>query len=279
MRVALVTDSAANVPPAEVERHGIEIVPLYLKLGEEVHQDGVGIPLDAFYRRLVDEKVPASTAGPPANDFREAYERALARADALVCVTVASFVSVTHASALNAAKELGDRVRVVDSKNASMAEGFCVLEAARLAAGGAGVDDVERRAREMAERVQLVATINTFEYLKRSGRVNALLAFAGTALNIKPAFAFRGGKVEQLGRARSRARAVDRLVEEVRAGARGPVHLAVVHAACAAEAAGLHERLAGELSPVEAHLADFTPVMGAHTGPGLLGICFWSEEH
>jgi DegV family protein with EDD domain len=168
-------------------------------------------------------------------------------------------------------------VRVIDSKSASMGEGFAVLEAARLAAGGAGLDAVAARAEETARRAQVIATINTFEFLRRSGRVHALLAYAGAALNIKPVFAFRGGKIEQLGRPRSRGRAIERLVEEVRRGAEaGPLRLAVAHADCAAEAAPLLERLTNEVPTAETFFTEFTPLMGAHTGPGVIAVCFWA---
>jgi DegV family protein with EDD domain len=129
----------------------------------------------------------------------------------------------------------------------------------------------------MVGRVQLVATINTFEYLRRSGRVHALLAYAGAALNIKPVFAFRRGAIEQLGRPRSRSRAIERLVSEVhRAAGSAPVHLAVAHADCHQEAGLLLERLCDELDCAERFLTEFTPLMGAHTGPGVIAVCTWA---
>src|SRR5947209_7668971 len=114
MRITVVTDSAANVPPDLVERYGITVVPMILKFGDRELRDGVDIPEGGFYKALVEESVPVSTSAPSQGDFRVAFERALHRGDGVVCVTVASFVSVTYESALGAAKELGDRVRVVD---------------------------------------------------------------------------------------------------------------------------------------------------------------------
>ncbi|MGH2728903.1 MAG: DegV family protein, partial [Actinomycetota bacterium] len=195
MRTAVVTDSAANLPPEMAAEHGISVVPMYLKFGESVYQDGVDLPRNEFYAKLEREEVPVSTAAPSGGDYREAFERALESADGVVCVTVASFVSVSHESARIAANELGGRVKVVDSKSASMGEGWAALEAARLAATGAALEEVAARAEEVTARTQLAATINTFEFLRRSGRVHALLAYAGTALNIKPVFALRAGKI------------------------------------------------------------------------------------
>lgn len=277
MTVRIITDSAATLPAATAAEYAIDVVPMYLKFGDETYRDGIDLPPGDFYERLQTETVPVSTAGASVGDFQDVFEKALKKSDAVVCITVASFVSVTYTSASIAARDFGDRVVVVDSASASMGEGFIALEAARVAQQGAAAGVVAARAREIAGRTQVVATINTFEYLKRSGRVHALMAYAGTALGIKPVFAFRGGAVEQLGRPRSRTKAVERVADEVRAAAaRGPLHLAVCHAAAPGEAAALLERLTAERRPAEAYLAEFTPLMGAHTGPGLLGAAFWS---
>lgn len=277
MSIAVVTDSASNLPAELVSEHGISVVPMYLKFGESIYQDGVDLPRGEFYGKLAREEVPVSTAAPSVGDYREAFERALGDADGVVCITVASFVSVSYESARVAANELGDRVRVIDSKSASMGEGWATLEAARLAGSGAALDAVAARAEEIAQRTQLAATINTFEFLRRSGRVHAVLAYAGTALNIKPVFALRGGKIEQLGRPRSRTRAIERLLEETRPlAARGPLHCAVAHADVPDEAEALLARITGELDCAETVLTEFTPLMGAHTGPGVLAIAAWS---
>jgi len=276
VRVAVVTDSASNLPREVIAEHGIHVVPMILKFGEEVLYDGVDLDVQDFYRRLVDEQVPASTSAPSAGDYRDVFERALADADVTVCVTVASFLSVSHEAAVQAAASFGERVRVVDSGSASLGEGLAVLEAARAASDGAGADQVAARAADVASRTAFVATIDTFEFLRRGGRVNALMAYAATTLNIKPVFAVRGGKVEQLGRPRTRARALDRIVEEVRRGAgHGRPRIGVAHANCAEEAAALAERLRAEFDPKETLVSAFTPLMGAHTGPGVLGVAFW----
>ncbi|MFA5890461.1 MAG: DegV family protein [Actinomycetota bacterium] len=274
MPVVVITDSAANLPLDLVEQHRIRVVPMVLKFGDRLLRDGVDIPQGSFYAALVEEQVPVSTSAPSAGDFGEAFERALGSADGAVCVTVASFVSASFEAAAGAAREFGGRVRVVDSKSASLGEGFAALEGARLAAGGADLDAVTARAQDVATRATLVATINTFEFLRKTGRVNALFAYAGTALNIKPVFAFRGGKLEQLGRPRTRARAVERMMVEVRAPD-GLLHVGVVHADCSEEADVLRAQIEDEVSTAEILVSEFTPLMGAHTGPGVLGVAFW----
>ena len=274
MKVAVVTDSAANLPADLVAAHDISVVPMILKFGDRVLLDGVDLPEGEFYRALVEERVPVSTSGPSVGDFRTAFDHALAHSDAVVCVTVASFVSATHDSAVQAARAFGGKVHVVDAKSASLGEGFVALEAARLAQTGASVDEVVVQAEDMVERTSFVATINTFEFLRRSGRVNAVLGYIATTLDIKPVFAFRGGKLEQLGRPRTRARAIERLLAEVRA-AGGPLHVGIAHADCAAEAEELAEVVRAEIPHTELFVSAFTPLMGAHTGPGVLGVGFW----
>ena len=275
MKIAVVTDSASNLPRDLVESCDIHVVPMILKFGERALLDGIDMPPEQFYKALVEEKVAVSTSGPSVGDFAAAFERALSGADGVVCVNVASFVSATYGTAVSAAKEFDGRVRVVDSKSASLGEGFVALEAARAGASSADLDAVVARAEQVVEQVCFAATINTFEFLRRSGRVNALFAYAGTALNIKPVFAFRHGKLEQLGRPRTRQRAIDRIVEEVQAASsRGPLHLGVAHADCEEEAEQLLARLTAEIPHVETFISPFTPLMGSHTGPGVLGVGF-----
>lgn len=276
MAVAVVADSAANLPRDLVAENDIHVVPMILKFGDRLLRDGVDLPEGGFYKALVEEGVPVSTSAPSVGDFHEAFDAALSSADAVCCVTVASFVSAANDTALQAARDFGGRVRVVDSKSASLGEGFAALEAARAARAGASFGQVVARAEDIAHRVQFVATINTFEFLRRSGRVNVVLAYAATTLNIKPVFAFRGGKLEQLGRPRTRTKALARVVDEAKRCARsGPLHLGVAHADCADEAAELLETLQRDVPMVEAIVSEFTPLMGAHTGPGVLGAAFW----
>src|SRR5438477_385305 len=127
--------------------------------------------------------------------------------------------------------ESGRPVEMVDSTNASMAEGFVAIEAARAASAGAALADVVGRAREVAARTRIFATIDTFEFLKRSGRVRKVQAYAATMLNIKPVFRFQDGDAEGIGRPRTRGRALDRIVEETLREAGGrTLHLAAFHA-------------------------------------------------
>jgi DegV family protein with EDD domain len=274
--VAVVTDSAANLPRELARDLGIEVVPMYLKFGEQVYRDGVDLTPADFYERLVRDGEPASTSVPSPGDFLEAYQRT--GQEELVCITVASSMSSSLQQATFASERFPGRVEVVDSMTASMAEGFVAAEAARLAVAGRSIEAVAARAREVAHRTRLLATVATFEFLRRSGRVNKLQAYAATMLDIKPVFGFKGGEIAAVARTRTRRRAVDRIMEDTVADAGDrPLHLAVIHAAAEDEAHELLDRLADRTHVVEGLIAPVTPVIGAHTGPGLIGTAFYCD--
>jgi DegV family protein with EDD domain len=132
--VAIVTDSASNLPSARAEEFGIEVVPMYLMFGERVYRDGVDLAPEDLYERLSTHSAVASSSTPSPADFLAAYERTGQRE--IACVTVASSMSSSHQEAVLAAGQFDGRVEVVDSMNASMAEGFVALEAARCAVAG-----------------------------------------------------------------------------------------------------------------------------------------------
>jgi DegV family protein with EDD domain len=274
--VAVVTDSAANLPGELVRELGIEVVPMYLKFGEAVYRDGVDLTPADFYQRLVRDGQPASTSVPSPGDYLEAYRRA--GQEEIVCVTVASSMSSSSQQATLGSERFPGRVEVVDSMTASMAEGFVAEEAARAAVAGGSIEEVAERARDVARRTRLLATVGTFEFRRRSGRVNSLQAYAATMLDIKPVFGFKDGKIAAVARTRTRRRAVDRILADTvaEAGDR-PLHLAVIHAAAEDEARDLLNRVADRTHVIERVIAAVTPVIGAHTGPGLLGTAFYGD--
>jgi DegV family protein with EDD domain len=274
--VAIVTDSAANLPGALVAELGIEVVPMYLMFDDRVYRDGVDMAPEDLYQRLVTHSATATTSTPSPADFLDAYRRA--GQDEIVCVTVAASMSSAHHEAALAARRFGGRVEVVDSTTASMGEGFVALEAARLAAAGGSLSEVAERAREVAGKARICAAIDTFEFLRRSGRVKKLQAYAATMLDIKPVFRMAAGEIGPVARPRTRRRAIDRVIQETleEIGER-PVHLAAIHAAAEQDARQLIDSIVEQVMVVESHVVAVTPVIGAHTGPGLVGTAFFCD--
>ena len=272
--VAVVTDSAACLPEDLSRELGIVVVPIHVRIGDKAVPDGEGA--EGFHKRLRETEDPVATSTPSPGDFLGAFERT--RASGVVCVTVASSVSGVHRAATIAAADGRADIEVVDSGGASMAQGFVAMEAARAVRAGGDLAETAARARDVAGRVTLMAAIETLEYLRRSGRVNRLLSYAGTMLNVKPVFRMRGGEIESAGRPRTRRRALDRLADEARSdiGVR-PAHLAAIHADAEEDARNLLDSVEGQVEVVESYVAAFTPAMGAHMGPGAVGLAWFCD--
>ncbi len=272
MTVAIVTDSAAALPADLAARHRITVVPMWLSIRGQSVREGER-PLSEL---LGDERV--STSGPAPGEFAAAIEPRLTD-DGVLVLTIASTMSGTHEAATVAARQLGDRVRVVDTATAAGAEALVVLAAATAAERGASLDEVEAVAKDVVERVQLVAAVPNLDHLVRSGRVPGIAGWAGRRLGINPLFEFRGGKVRRLRPALSADAALDRMVNRFR-GSREPntrLHVAALHAVAPEAAARLLQRVEAEVSPATKFTGEFGSVMVVHTGPGLYGLAWWWE--
>lgn len=272
MAVRIVTDSTADVPPELVERHGITVVPLLVHFGEQSFRDGVDLTFDAFYHRLRSGNVYPTTSQPPVETFKDTFERLAADGSAVVAIHLASTFSGTFQSSTLAAQMLpASRVTVLDSGSVSMGLGWLVLAAARAAEAGASVAEIVALVERLRPRVRTFAVFETLEYLQRGGRIGRARAFLGSLLGVKPLLEVRDGEVLPRERVRTWKRAVERLVELVLA--LGPItHLAFLHAAAPEAVAGLRERLAPHLAGVETVTCAIGPVLGAHIGPGAVGI-------
>jgi len=284
-RLALITDSAACLPPHLAEEHSIEVVPLTLVLEGKAYPDQADGDSHQFYQHLRSARRLPTTASPPPGDYLEALRRAASKVEAALCITVGSRFSSSYDSAVQAAERArGElptlQVKVIDSGAAAMAQGFMVLEAARAAAAGADLEAAASRAEAMKPHVAVIALLDTLDYLARGGRVPRAAAWASSLLQVKPIVEFSHGTVRLVGRVRVRRRAQERLyalLEERAAGARS-LHLCIHHADAPEEAQALFEQARSTLRPVEIYISEFTRVMSAHTGPGLLGFACYCDS-
>jgi DegV family protein with EDD domain len=280
VKVAVVTDSVANLPPELMERYSITVIPLLVAFGQEVFRDGVDMTSAQFYHRLREDEHLPTTSTPSMGDFLSLFHRLAREAEAIACIHLAHELSAT----VTIAEEVGQSfkevpVRVVDSRSAAMAEGFVVLEAARMAAEGGDLAAVVARARGMIPQVNLVVMLDTLKYLYRGGRIGRAARLMGSALQFKPVLSIENGVVDALERPRTWAKAVRRILEIMATRVRErPVHAAVVHADAFDKAERLRQKVASLFNCRELYLTDLTPVMGTHAGPGVLGMAWWSEE-
>ena len=274
MPVKVITDSTAALDPGMASAHGIAVVPCRVVIG------GVGYPDDAVsLQELLDRfEEGVTTAGPSPGDFGEALAGA---EDGAVVITVAGNLSSSYKAAGAAASLASDRgVRVVDGGTAAGAQALAVLHAARVAAEGANLDEVEAAARLVLGKVRLFGALETFEYLVRGGRLNSVVGRLAAGLRIHPIFELRRGNIVSLAPCFSQDRAVGRLLGYWRRsrveGAR--LHIVSLHALAEENARRLLEEVRREVEPATGLVSEFGPVMVVHTGPGLLGLAWWWEE-
>jgi DegV family protein with EDD domain len=273
MPVAVVTDSTAYLPPDLVRTHRLTVVPLTVVLNGAEGLEGVETYPEDAARALSGRRVSVSTSRPAPEQFAEVYRTLLAGgADALASVHLSAELSGTVEAARLAAAEFGDRIAVVDSRSTGMGLGFPVLAAAATAAGGADLDGVHRAALDAIDRTTIFFYVDTLEFLRRGGRINAAEALLGTALSVKPIMHMPDGRIVVRDKARTASRGVARLVDlAVEAAGDAEVDLAVHHLAAPQRAeqlvAALTARLGDRLR--DTYVTEAGAVVAVHAGPGL----------
>ena len=280
----MVTDSVACLPKELVDKYAISIVPISLIIEGRVYKDGVDITPTEVYRLLSANKINPTTSSPTPGDFIQVYRDLSKSVEGIVCITICSdismmFDSATKAKLMAEEEKLPVSINLVDSRTAGGAQGFVALAAARAAASGKDLAEVTRTAELMIPRVNMIAVLDTLYYLARAGRIPKIAAWAGSMLKINPILTFAHDRIGMLERARTKPRGVNRLVEIMQERTKGkPVHVNVMHANVADEAATLKERIESEFRCTELFVTDFAPTMGVQAGPGTLALAFYSEE-
>ena len=280
------TDSTCCLPPELMSKYHIQVVPLLIIHQGDTYRDGIDLPVSEVYRIMRRRQEMPTTAVPSPVDFLETYRQLSEKAESILCVTVTSTLSGTFKAALLAREMAREEmpntaIEVIDSRTVAGSMGFIVLAAARAAAEGADLVSAGDAARSMIPRVSFVSAIDTLYYLARTGRTGKASAWAASVLNIKPIVEIptSEGQTVPVERARTRAKAMKRLLGIVaeRVG-ESPVHVMVHHADMPEEAEAVRAQLAAQFDCAELHVTEFTPLMGVHTGPGLVGIAFYKED-
>jgi DegV family protein with EDD domain len=271
-RIAIVTDSTADLPTQLVRGRSITVVPLTLHFEGRSLLDGVDIRPSEFYRKLPNATTHPTTSQPAPGRFAEAYAELLTTHSEVVSIHISEKLSGTYASAVQGA-EMTDpkRVTVVDSELVSMSLGLLTLAASEIASQGATAQVVAQRITAMREQVQTYFSVATLEFLRRGGRIGRASAMLGSVLQVKPVLCIRDGLVTPLERVRTFDRALNRIVELTREVDRGKGLCVIVgHADAEVDA----ERVARELEPMAETLMiqPLGPVVGAHAGPGVVGV-------
>jgi len=277
--VKVVTDSVADLPSEVVEELAITVIPLNVRFGTDVYRDGVDLTAEEFYDRLKSSDTVPVTSVPSLGAFAEAYDKLSEETDEILAITVSAKLSATYKVAEQGIGLMKKkcRVEVLDSQSATMAEGFIVMRAARAAQAGASFDEVMEVARKTIPRVGFLAAFDTLEYLRRGGRIGKAGVFLGSMLKVNPLITLKSGVVEPAGRARSRTKAIERLYDFAVNYSRAE-EIAVEDAACPDDAETLVERLSSKFPQEHIYRVRMTPVIGTHTGPGLLSVAILGDK-
>jgi DegV family protein with EDD domain len=273
--IKIVTDSTANLPDDVLARYDIRKVPIAIQFGHETYEEDIDIDRDMFYRKIEEMGIIPTSSQPATGRFTEVYRELAAAGHEILSIHVTSKHSGTCQSATLASSMVPEaKVEVFDSASISLGTAYMVLEAARAAEKGWGMEQTLDRLRLVRERMRLFLTPSTLKYLQMSGRVGKLQSALASVLQLKPIIKLEDGALEACENVRTRSRALNRVVEMLveAVGAHDPVNVAVVHARAPEEGRGLLERLKSVLNCHETLFDDLVASLAVHGGPGVVGV-------
>jgi len=282
-KVVIVTDSTASIPETLIDELNIRWVPYYIHRGQEVLRDLVTAQSDPFYKWLPTARELPKTASPGPGDYITLYEQLADEGfSEIVSIHMTSKASGAYQAAVAARAMVLEtipklQIDVIDTLNVSMCHGWMVIEAARLALAGKGMDQVIEQVRRMIPVAQMIQTADTLRYLYLGGRIGKAKHLLGSILNIKPLISMKDGEIVAVGQARSRGeayRSIARLVEKA-VGNKGKIKIAYMHAAACEEALKLKELVEDRVIAVESLVCELSPALGVHSGPGTAGVCYY----
>jgi DegV family protein with EDD domain len=283
--VAVLTDSTASIPEPILKELKIRTVAYYIHRGEEVLRDLVTIQREEFLSWLITARVLPTTASPGPGDYFEAYESLADEGhNDIVSIHMTSKGSGAYQAALLAQsmikeKDPGVQVEVIDTRNVSLCQGWMAIEAARAALAGLGLNEIVAKVKQMVPITHMIQTADTLKYLYMGGRIGKATNLVGSLLNIKPLIGMDNGTIVPLGIARSRSHAYQAIAEKVGdAVGKGKTKIAYVHAGAKQEVEKLKRLVEDKVDVVETFIAELSPALTVHTGPGTAGLCFYPTE-
>ena len=275
-RIALVTDSASDISADIAGEFGISIIPIYIHHDGSEFRDGIDIKPDDIYRLQMEKKAVFSTSSPSPHDFILVYGKLLKDFDRILSIHISANLSAVMKSARIARDLLKaeKRIEIFDSRSGTMGTGFLVLAAARAARKGYSLERIMGIVSFLRDNIRLYGTIDSLKYLRRSGRVPAIASFVSRLLTIKPLLGISGGQVGMIGIAFTRFGSHREIVRRATRDFKQErwVMLSVIHTLRGKDSRKMLSELQRSLNIVYSMVNKCTPAVGAHTGPGLIGI-------
>lgn len=275
-KVKIITDSAADLTEDLAASLNVGVVPLSIRFDDEALTDGVELTREDFWNRIATSAELPSTSAPSPGQFETAFKEAAAEGyETVVCLNISSSISATYQIASNAAEAVSDQisVHVVDTRAATIAQRTLVIEAARLAAEQKSAAEIVDFVDDLKTRVHLYGALDTLENVRKGGRIGKAEHFFGSLLSVKPILGLVNGEVKAIGRARTRSKAIEQLMNVLKENPHAQ-HVTLGHA-YAPDIDELQARFATQLpNQSELPVVIIGPVVGTHAGPRVTAISF-----
>ena len=279
MTVKIITDSMADLPVELIKKLDISVIPVNVLFGTESYRDGVDLTTEQFYSKLVSSKTVPTTAVPGLGTFIETYEKVAKQTNEILVLAISHKLSGTYETACRAAEMVKTRCRieVIDTMHVVMAEGLIVIQAAKAAQAGAGIDEIIKQVQNNIPRAEERMAFDTLEYLKRGGRIGSAQAFLGSILKLNPVLRLKDGEVFPISRERSRSKAVEALYNAVM-DYQNVDAIAVEDATTPDEADKLAQRLKLKFPNKPIYRSKVGAVLGTHVGPRVLSVSVLGDK-
>lgn len=277
----IVTDGAADLPAGWADEFDIQIIPINIHFGEETYLQYIEMDLDGFYDKVGSSSVFPKTSQPSPHQFAEFYRMVAEEGDTILSIHVTSKLSGTYASAVSAAEELKREYTIFtfDSKGGSLGIAFMCRAARQMERAGKSIDEILRYLESVREKVEILLTLDTLEFARRSGRVGALSAALASLLNVKPIARLEKGVLSMVDKVRTRKAALERVLQMGKeAFGDQPVFLGIVHARDPESAVSLMEEAKNQFNFKDAVQSDLSVSLAINLGPGTVGLVLYPAE-
>jgi len=277
----IVTDGAADLPAGWDKEFDIQIIPINIHFGEETYLQYIEIDLEEFYEKIDTGSVFPKTSQPSPHQFSEFYKKVAKEGDTILSIHVTSKLSGTYASAVSAAEDLEGKYNIIpfDSAAGSLGIAFMCRTARQMERAGKSLDEIIEYLEVVREKVEVILTLDTLEFARRSGRVGTLSAALASMLNVKPIAVLKNGVLNMEDKVRTRKASLERVLEKGK-GAFGdqPVHLGVVHARDPESGANLLEEAKKQFNYKDAVQSDLSVSLAINLGPGTVGLVLYPAD-
>lgn len=280
MRVAIVTDSTANLKETRAKELGVTVVPLHILFGDKSYTDGVDLSANEFYDKLLTSDRLPTTSQPSPGAFAEVYKKLLLDHDAILVITLSAKLSGTYSSAKTARDLVDGPIHIYDSQLVEYALGLEVEEAVRLAAEGMDPTVIMQKLTELRPRTRTFLVMGTLENLRRGGRIGGVAALVGSLLQVKPVLTLRDGIVDIHEKVRTTRKALEGILVELARDCEmnRVTRVTIIHSTSAAEVQAFRQQVEATVSGVTVDETWLAPIVGVHAGPGSLGMIYLCHE-